>query len=39
MQVADLAYGAAAFRSAQAYLETVLTLMPADAWTSRYDMM
>ncbi len=39
MQAADLAYGAAAFRSAQVYLEAALALMPADAWTGRYDWM
>jgi PAS domain S-box-containing protein len=39
MHAADLAYRAAAFRSAQVYLETALALMPADAWTSRYDAM
>ncbi len=39
MKAADLAYGAAAFRSAQAYLEAALALMPTDAWASRYDRM
>ncbi len=39
MQAADLASRAAAFRSAQVYLEAALALMPADAWASRYDEM
>lgn len=39
MQAADMAYEAAAFKSAQAYLETALALMPADAWANQYDRM
>ncbi len=39
MQAADLAYGAAAFNSAQAYLETALALMPDEAWINHYDQM
>jgi PAS domain S-box-containing protein len=39
IKAADLAYGAAAFRSAQEYLETALSLMPPDAWNDRYDLM
>ncbi|UCF92965.1 MAG: PocR ligand-binding domain-containing protein [Desulfobacterales bacterium] len=39
LQAADLAYAAAAFPSAQAYLEAALTLMPSGAWTNRYKTM
>jgi PAS domain S-box-containing protein len=39
MHAADLAYGAAAFGSAQTYLETAMSLMPPDAWSNRYDLM
>ncbi|MEN6439503.1 MAG: PocR ligand-binding domain-containing protein [Syntrophobacter sp.] len=39
MKAADLAYEAAAFGSARGYLEKALSLMPPDAWTSRYDIM
>ena len=39
MQAADLAYEAAAFKSALVYLETALALMPADAWASQYERM
>lgn len=39
MKAADLAYEAAAFPSAQEYLETALSLMPHDAWENRYDFM
>ena len=39
LQAAELANQAVAFRSAQVYLEDALALMPADAWTSQYDVM
>lgn len=39
LQAADLAYEAAAFKSAQTYLETALDLMPEDAWASHYEWM
>ncbi len=39
LKAADLAYAAAAFQSAREYLETALSFMPSDAWTSRYDLM
>jgi predicted ATPase/signal transduction histidine kinase/DNA-binding response OmpR family regulator len=39
MHAADLAYGAAAFHSAQTYLETAISLMPPDAWSNRYNVM
>lgn len=39
IRAAELANQAAAFRSAQAYLEDAFELMPADAWTSQYELM
>ena len=39
LQAAELANQAAAFRPARIYLEDALALMPADAWSSQYDVM
>jgi len=37
VQAAGLANRAAAFKSAQVYLETALALLPDDAWSSHYE--
>ncbi|MBN2195380.1 MAG: response regulator [Polyangiaceae bacterium] len=39
MRAADLAGNRAAFQSARDYLEFALTLMPEDAWRTRYEVM